>query len=165
MRLPTRSSSTAWYAELAPHRLRRLHQRVGLVLEALRVAAPEASAELAHHFLKAGDTEWALKYSTHAADHAARQFAHVEAAHHYTIAVQLALDSGHEGLAAQLREKLASELIDTSRVEQALDELDEALDTYRRLGDRLGEARVHHQRAPFSTTSTIARRRVPSTRR
>jgi predicted ATPase len=40
------------YAELPPHRLRRLHQRVGEALEGLRAAAPEASAELAYHFVK-----------------------------------------------------------------------------------------------------------------
>jgi DNA-binding NarL/FixJ family response regulator len=135
------------YAELPPHRLRRLHRRIGLVLEALRGGVPEVSAELAHHFLKAGDMERALKYSTRAGDHAACQFAHVEAAQHYTTAVQLALDADNEALAAHSREKLASELVDTSGVEQALGVLNEALGTYRRSADRLGEARVHHQRS------------------
>ena len=135
------------YAELPPHRVRRLHQRVGEALEMLRAAAPEASAELAYHFVKAGDAERALKYSVDAGDRAASKFAHVEAVQHYTTAVQLATDAGREALAAHLREKLASELSDTSRVEHALAVLDEALDTYRRLGDRLGEARVHHQRS------------------
>jgi DNA-binding CsgD family transcriptional regulator/tetratricopeptide (TPR) repeat protein len=135
------------YAQLPSHRLRRLHQRVGEALQALRGVRAVPAAELARHFRLAGEPDRALRYSLLAADYAVLRFAHAEAAQHYAVAVQFALDAGDEVLGGHVREKLAQELNDANRVVEALLALDEALDTYRRLADRAGQARVHYLRA------------------
>ncbi len=84
------------YQGLTPPRRRQLHRRVGEALEALygHDPEPEHLAELAHHFLRAapgGDIDKAINYATRAAEHAANQMAHEEAARLYRMALE-ALD-------------------------------------------------------------------------
>jgi class 3 adenylate cyclase/tetratricopeptide (TPR) repeat protein len=84
------------YQGLTPPRRRQLHGRVGEALEALygQDPEPEHLAELAYHFLRAapgGDIDKAINYATRAAEHAANQMAHEEAARFYRMALE-ALD-------------------------------------------------------------------------
>ena len=78
------------YEELNPIRRRRLHQRIGEMLETLHGAsvqegevtgkgADEHAQDLAHHFMQAGDLQRSLAYSRRAARNAVRVFALDEA--------------------------------------------------------------------------------------
>ncbi len=78
------------YEELNPIRRRRLHQRIGEMLETLHGArvsdgvaegkgADEHAQDLAHHFMQAGDLARSLAYARSAANNAQRMFAHDEA--------------------------------------------------------------------------------------
>jgi len=81
----------AAYSSLVKQDRKQLHLAVG---EALERVYPDRLGELApllgQHFDQAGDGERALKYYTLAGDHAARQYANVEAATHYGRALELA---------------------------------------------------------------------------
>ena len=71
----------ACYEDIDEGRRRRLHQQVGLALEAAHGEdAARIAAELAHHFEQAGESVRAIRYLTAAATMARRRFAGREAA-------------------------------------------------------------------------------------
>src|SRR5207244_8115320 len=79
----------ALYHELSAHRRRRLHLQMGNALERLRHEQPALAADLARHFLAAGDAERAITYALQAADHASSHYALPEAVRQYQIALGL----------------------------------------------------------------------------
>jgi DNA-binding CsgD family transcriptional regulator len=131
------------YEELPAHRRRRLHLRVGGVLEKLRAEHAGATAELAWHFLQGGDTATAATYAIRAGDDAAGRYAHAEAAHHYAIAVEALRELGGAARAAEVQCRLAGELFDLNRLPDALAAYEAALAAFERRGDRAGQASAH----------------------
>jgi DNA-binding winged helix-turn-helix (wHTH) protein/tetratricopeptide (TPR) repeat protein len=80
--------SSTLYRRIADAGRRRMHQRVGIWLEAQGTTPP---SHLAHHFLQSGtsaDCSRAATYSVRAAELAERVFAFGEAARHYELALQ-----------------------------------------------------------------------------
>jgi len=131
------------YGDLPGHKLRRLHQRAGEALEALRSGRPEAWGELARHFGRGIEPSRGLRYSIQAGDHAAGLHAHAEAADYYQTALELVLEGGELRQAAQLQRRLGDELHELNRRADALASYEAALATYRRLGDAVGQAQLH----------------------
>ncbi len=129
----------ALYDELPRFRLRRLHLRAGEALERARSGRPEETAELARHFLAAGNLERGATYALAAGDHAMGQYAHGEAAGHYQAALGVLEEQGDEAGAAGARLKLGEALM-AHRLEEAEGPLRAALAAYERLGDRGGQA-------------------------
>jgi class 3 adenylate cyclase/tetratricopeptide (TPR) repeat protein len=81
----------ATYGTILLRRRRELHRRVGEGFEE-RYAnrLDEFAPVLAHHFGEAGDDERTLRYATLAGDNAGRLYANVEAAAHYSTAIEAA---------------------------------------------------------------------------
>jgi tetratricopeptide (TPR) repeat protein len=131
------------YQDLPSHRRRRLHHRVGEALELSHADRPALAAQLARHFLLSGSSAPGLRYSIEAGDQAANRYAHAEAVHHYEVALDLLLGPGDEARAADVRSRLANELCDLSRLDEALTAYEAALGTFERLGDTTGQALVH----------------------
>jgi DNA-binding CsgD family transcriptional regulator/tetratricopeptide (TPR) repeat protein len=131
------------YQDLPGHRRRRLHRRVADALEPLHAGRPALAAELAGHFLLAGSSEHALRYSIQAGDQAATRYAHAEAAHQYEVALDLLLELGDATRVADVQSRLGSELCDLNRRAEALTAYEAALSTFERLGDITGQALVH----------------------
>src|SRR5262249_50236474 len=81
------------YSELRPTERLRLHQQIGEALEVFYAERPDSVlSEIAHHFGEAaaiGDVRKAIEYSRRAAELAASQFAHEDAANHYERALRL----------------------------------------------------------------------------
>ena len=127
------------YDEVPRHRLRRLHLQAGEALERARGGRPEAAAELARHFLAAGDEARASRYAILAGDHAAGQYANAEAVRHYETALELLLDAettaGGELDAAVVRRKLGNAFVALNRTAEAVAALEGARDSYDRAGD------------------------------
>jgi len=73
----------ALYAGLPSSLRRRLHRRIGEVLELLQPGRASVAAELARHFLAAGDADQALGYALQAGREASARYAHAEAARWY----------------------------------------------------------------------------------
>ena len=81
----------AAYRSLVKPDRRQLHQAVAEALERIYAdRAQELAPLLAHHFVESGEDERALKYYALAGDAAARAYANVEAAAHYTRAIEIA---------------------------------------------------------------------------
>ena len=77
------------YAQITAARCRRLHQQIGLWLEAAYGAqGPAHAAELADHFVRGGDTVRAVRYRQQAGANAMQRLAYVEACTHLTEALQ-----------------------------------------------------------------------------
>jgi DNA-binding CsgD family transcriptional regulator/tetratricopeptide (TPR) repeat protein len=132
------------YEEIPVHRRRRLHLRVGQALEHSPSAGSTLSADKARHFLLGGEAERAARYAIEAGDQAALRYAHAEAAHHYQVALDLLLDEGdHAAGAAEVQYKLGAELYDLNRLSEALASYEASLDSFKRLGDRQGQALAH----------------------
>lgn len=96
-------------ADLSPARRQQLHRRAAEALEAL-VPAAEAdghrAAQLARHYLEAGDERKALSYLVQAGDQARVLYAHGEAIAHYERAVALQRRLGMPQAAARTLMKL-----------------------------------------------------------
>ena len=133
----------ALYAGLPSSLRRRLHLRIGKVLEVLQPGRPLIAADLARHFLAARDAERAVGYAIQAGREAAARYAHAEAAGSYREAVNLLLERGEHGQAAEAQYRLASELYDLNQLANALAAYQAALGTFEHLGDTIGQARVH----------------------
>jgi DNA-binding CsgD family transcriptional regulator len=131
------------YEELPAHRRRRLHLRVGEVLEVLRTGQSSVTAELARHFLQGGNTARAAPYAIQAGDAAAARCAHAEAAHHYGFAVEVLREVGEPAHAAEVQCRLAAELYDLNRLPDALAAFEAALATFEHSGDQAGQASAH----------------------
>jgi tetratricopeptide (TPR) repeat protein/transcriptional regulator with XRE-family HTH domain len=135
----------ALYEEAPRFRLRKLHLRAGEALERAHAERPEAWAELARHFLAAGEEGRATRYALLAADHAASLYAHAEAVQHYEAALALQAEAGDVAGAAQVRARLGMVLRTIGRYSTALAVLDQAAETYSATGDLDGLARVTAQ--------------------
>jgi tetratricopeptide (TPR) repeat protein/transcriptional regulator with XRE-family HTH domain len=132
----------ALYEEVPRHRLRRLHLRAGEALERARGERPETWAELARHFLAAGDEARASRYSLLAGDHAAGLYAHAEAVQHYEVALELLEQTSDEIGAVQVCGTLGPELRQLGRFEAALAVLERAAARWQATGDLEGLGRV-----------------------
>jgi tetratricopeptide (TPR) repeat protein len=114
------------YEEVPRFRLRRLHLRVGEALERAGGERPEVWAELARHFLAAGDEARATRYALLAGENAAGLYAHVEAVQHYEATLELLEEARDDDGAARVREKLGVQLRQMGRYEAALAALERA---------------------------------------
>jgi tetratricopeptide (TPR) repeat protein len=132
----------ALYEEVPRFRLRKLHQRAGEALERTHAEQPEAWAELARHFLAAGEEDRATRYALLAGDHAAGLYAHAEAIRQYEAALELLAEARDEIGAAQVWEKLGMVLRLSGRYDAALTVLDQAARTHSAAGDLKGLARA-----------------------
>jgi DNA-binding CsgD family transcriptional regulator/tetratricopeptide (TPR) repeat protein len=131
------------YAEIPLHQRRRLHRLAGEALEASRTGQSTIATELARHFLAAGDSNRAIRYTVAAAEQAAARYAHAEAANNYQIALDLLSEAGDHAQAAQVEYRLADELYDLNQLQQALAKYESALARFERLADTAGQAFVH----------------------
>jgi DNA-binding CsgD family transcriptional regulator len=131
------------YEVLPAHRRRRLHLRVGEVLEVLRAGQSSVTAELARHFLHGGNTERAAPYAIQAGDAAAARYAHAEATHHYGFALEVLRELGEPAHAAEVQCRMAAELFDLYRLPDALAAYEAALATFEQVGDQAGQASAH----------------------
>jgi tetratricopeptide (TPR) repeat protein/DNA-binding CsgD family transcriptional regulator len=131
------------YSGLPTHRRRALHRRVAEGLQMLAGRRSVLSAELSRHFLAAGERQRALSYGIEAGDQAAGQYAHAEAAGHFQTALDHLIEMGDTARAADIQHRLARELYDLNRVDEALDAYHAALGRYEFVNDRMGQALVH----------------------
>jgi predicted ATPase len=132
----------ALYEGVSAHRRRRLHVRVGEVLEQAQ-AADSTPAELARHFLEGGDRDRAAKYAVRAGETAAARYAHAEAAHHFAIAVAVLNELGDAAWAAEVQCLLAGECFDLNQLSEAVAAYQAALTWFQQRGDRPGQALAH----------------------
>jgi predicted ATPase len=131
------------YDELPIHRRRRMHLRIGEALLATPTGSAALSADLARHFLLGGDAARATSFAINAGDHAAARYAHAEAVHHYQVALELlADDEVSAARAAEIQIRLADELHDLNRLDEALAGYEAAGTRFEQLGDALGKART-----------------------
>jgi transcriptional regulator with XRE-family HTH domain/tetratricopeptide (TPR) repeat protein len=130
------------YEELPAHRRRAAHLRIGEVLERLAPRDPAVAAGLARHFLHGGDAVRAATYALQAGDDAARRYAHAEAAHYYTIALQAVSSAGEAARAADIQCRLAAELVDLDHSSEALAAYEAALESATPRGDQAVQARA-----------------------
>jgi transcriptional regulator with XRE-family HTH domain/tetratricopeptide (TPR) repeat protein len=134
-------------AELSAPRRVWLHRRVAQALEQAVERLPEAerprhAAEIAEHWMQAGETSQALAYALRAGDQAAAVYANVEAERRFRTAVVLAGDLGDAACEAVALERLAAVLLRRARYREALATVEASLSAYRALGDVEGQARV-----------------------
>ena len=122
---------------IPPNRRVALHRAALAALEARGGESPD-SAGLADHAEAAGDHEGVLRWAPEAAERAARGGSHREAA----AQLARALRFGH-GLPVNRRAELLQRRVDecwmTDQFDAAIEAQEEALECWRRLGDRLGE--------------------------
>ncbi len=131
------------YRHLSPGRRRRLHRSAAEAIEQQpRRVREQRAAELAWHFMEAGDRARALPHTVMAADQAEERFAHREAVRLY----RLALDSLDErdGIAvrALILEKLGWVLTNYGRYAEARQEVEHSRSLYRTVRDLAAEVRV-----------------------
>ncbi len=124
---------------LSAPRLRDNHRRVLQVL-AQRHDRPRLLAQLVHHADAAGDAEAVGRYAPEAARQAAALGAHRQAVEHYARALRNA-DALAGDTRAGLQEALAYEHYLTGDIEAARTSRREALDTFRREGQRAAAGR------------------------
>ena len=131
----------ALYEEIPRHRVRKLHLRAAEALERHGGDRPQAAAELARHFLVAGENARAIPCMRQAGDYAAGLYAHAEAVKHYEAALELLGDTADVPGVARLRERLGTELRLLGRYDAALAVLDQSAQAWRTAGDleRLGQ--------------------------
>jgi tetratricopeptide (TPR) repeat protein len=136
------------YEELSTPRRVLLHRQIGEALDRLYAANVEPHlAELAHHFCQAapgGDIDRAINYATRAAEQAANQVAHEEAARLYQMALQ-ALDlqeKPDEARRCDLLLALCDAQARAGELNEAMTTGQQAAEIARQLGDpkRLGHA-------------------------
>jgi class 3 adenylate cyclase/tetratricopeptide (TPR) repeat protein len=126
------------YQQLLAEQRRDLHQKVAQSLEGMFAELlDEHAAMLAHHFSLAGDNLKAFMYHRMAGDKAFRLSANLEAAEHYSQAIELAQDQDDASM-----EDLSHLYLSLGRVHEHLAQYDQALDVYdelRELADHRGE--------------------------
>ena len=120
---------------LAPDRRLALHRRA---LAALAGADP---ARLAYHAEGAADADAVLRFAPVAAEHAAAAGAHREAAAQYARALRFG-DELEPAARAALLVRRSHECYIADLPREAVDDLQDALECHRRLGDRRGEGDV-----------------------
>ena len=85
--------ANALYAEIGPSERARLHGRTARALEkSVEELPPQAIVELARHCALAGWPGEAQTWSIRAGDYALGQLAPIEAAHHYRVALDIAIE-------------------------------------------------------------------------
>jgi len=134
-------------ADLGAARRASLHRRIGEVLERL----PEHKrqpAELAWHFLEAGEAARALPYTLLAGDQAEAVYANAEAERHYRTAVSLARALGDRTREGEALGRLGTLFCTVGRYDWAPEMLEQAAESYRAAG---GPAAV-----PLRTTVLLA---------
>jgi DNA-binding CsgD family transcriptional regulator/tetratricopeptide (TPR) repeat protein len=119
---------------LAPNRRVALHRRALAALSTPPVGAPDL-ARLAHHAEAAGDAEAVLQFAPPAAERAASLGAHREAAAQYARALRFADDLDSKAL-AELLERRSYECYVTDQSDESIEALQDALECYRKAGDR-----------------------------
>jgi tetratricopeptide (TPR) repeat protein/transcriptional regulator with XRE-family HTH domain len=127
-------------ASLSGRRRKVLHRRVAEALERQPGEAPVAA--LAYHYKQAGETIKAITYLRRAGDRAWAMHANAEAETYYREVVEQLERLGCGAEVAQARERLAEVLHIVAQYDAALDELEQALETYRTAGDQEGVART-----------------------
>jgi DNA-binding CsgD family transcriptional regulator/tetratricopeptide (TPR) repeat protein len=123
-------------SDVAPHRRRALHAGI---LRALERTGDDA--RLAHHAEEAGDAEAVLRYSLPAARAAAAASSHREASVQYARALRFGDRLEDEERASTLAE-YAYQASLTGLYDEAIEANVEAVELWRRLGDRLREGRT-----------------------
>ena len=120
-----------------PHRRVELHRSV---LRALRASAGGRvdPARLAHHAEAAGDAESVLELAPAAAEHAAAVGAHREEAAQYARALRFA-DDLPDAARGELQDRRAFALYLIGAFDEAIDAAQQAVESFRRAGDRLRE--------------------------
>ena len=122
---------------IPPNRRVALHRAALAALEARGGDSPD-SARLADHAEAASDQEGVLRWAPEAAERAARGGSHREAAAQLARALRFG-----DGLPVNRRAELLQRRVDecwmTDQFDAAIEAQEEALECWRRLGDRLGE--------------------------
>jgi DNA-binding CsgD family transcriptional regulator/tetratricopeptide (TPR) repeat protein len=124
-------------ASIPPNRLVALHSAALAALSKPPLGAPDPT-RLAHHAEVAGDAEAVLCHAPAAALKAASLCAHREAAAQYARALRFG-DALRFDQRADLLSKQAAECFLTGAYPEAIEARRQALEHYRRVGDRLGE--------------------------
>ena len=111
----------ATYESILIKKRAELHRKIGEIMESLYASRIEEFAPLlAYHFYSAGD-ERSLKYDIIAGEKSARLYANVEAATHFSRALDVAKRIGNDnGLIAKLHTQLGTALELSGRYELAL---------------------------------------------
>ncbi|MCL5067541.1 MAG: AAA family ATPase [Thaumarchaeota archaeon] len=123
--------------ELSTEQRKRVHQKVGVALEKIYAnRAEEHAAELAGHFTKSGESKKAVQYSFKAGERAGAVYAHEVAAKHYRNSLQLLKPGEDLSMRAQILEKLSDELELSGEIEDALRWLNEAAETFEKIGEK-----------------------------
>jgi predicted ATPase/class 3 adenylate cyclase len=132
-----------------------LHRRIGETLAELHANRIEEFAPLiAYHFYNAQDSR-SLKYDILAGDKAARLYANVEAATHFSRALEVARRIGKESeLITKLHSQLGSALELSGRYEQASQNYDEMQALGRERGERSIEMNALMAKATMYSTFT-----------
>jgi len=132
------------YRHLGRGERRLLHRQVAAALESLYAGhEAEIAAQLAEHWLRAGDDGAALTYLVLAAESAARRYAHQEAILLYTRAVQLSQRASlTTALLADLHHRRGLIYRTVGEFEHARTDLERAVETGRAAGARRTEWRA-----------------------
>jgi DNA-binding CsgD family transcriptional regulator len=128
-------------ADLAPARRRRLHQAIAEALEAQPANdSAQRKADLAFHFVEAGDRGRGLKYAVAAGQHALDASAGSEAVAHFRSALTLLGEAGEPATRAATLMGLADGATLAADYAAATEALTEARDTWRQAGHPAGAA-------------------------
>jgi transcriptional regulator with XRE-family HTH domain/tetratricopeptide (TPR) repeat protein len=128
---------------LGSQRRRTLHRRLAEELERRPTGAQQIyAAEIATHFLAAGEQAQALPYMLLAGDQAESVYAHTEAEGHYRTALELARELGDRARETEALEKLARALHILRRFNDALEIAAQGVAVCGALGDVEAEARM-----------------------
>jgi tetratricopeptide (TPR) repeat protein/transcriptional regulator with XRE-family HTH domain len=123
-------------SDLSAMRRAHVHQRVAEALEQVPARQQEGrAAELAWHWLEAGDAERALPYVLLAGDQAEAAYAHQDAERHYQSARDLAHELGDQRREAEALQKLGYAVRCLGRFLQAVEVLEQALGLYQAIGE------------------------------
>jgi tetratricopeptide (TPR) repeat protein/transcriptional regulator with XRE-family HTH domain len=150
-------------ADLSRIQLISLHAAVADALVRLPDGPRERHlAEIAHHYLEAGDGAAALPYAIQAGDHAAAVYAHEEAERLYRLAGALASAQGDRRREAGALEKLGGiQRNRAARLDSVLETYHRAAQAYRALGDDVGLRHITVRSAEtFTAMGDLARGRA-----
>jgi transcriptional regulator with XRE-family HTH domain/tetratricopeptide (TPR) repeat protein len=129
--------------DLGSHRRRTLHRRIA---EELARATTDMrrgyAAEIAAHYVAAGERVSALPYALQAGDQAEAASAHAEAEGHFRTALDLSQDLSDKTQEAIVSEKLGGVFMIQSRQRDALTSLERAASVYLEIGAGEGLLRV-----------------------
>jgi DNA-binding CsgD family transcriptional regulator len=128
---------------LAPDIRRRLHQRVGELLEA-RGSPTVTPQMLTHHFQEAGDRERIVRYARAAAAEASAVYSHKEAAEYLTLALT-ALPATETRARLEVAESLGDAWLRAKQYDRAVQIFAEARDYAAALDLRLETARAYRK--------------------